>query len=227
VLDSPPAECSILKVVPVNPEAPREDKIAEAREVLASGGVVALPTETFYGLAADAFQPEAVGRVNQLKGKGAGDPVLLLLAERGQVACVCDGAPALFDDLAARFWPGPLTLVIPAAARVPAAVTGGGTTVAVRVPGLALPRLLARALERPITGVSANRTTRAPCRTASEVATAFPDGLQMILDGGASLGGAPSTIVDLSCDPPRLVREGLLPLSALRPFVGTMEHVKR
>lgn len=195
--------------------------------MLAAGGVVALPTETFYGLAADAFQAEALGRVNALKGKTAADPILLLLSDREQAAQVTDAVPALFDGLASRFWPGPLTLVVPAAPRVPREVTAGSGTVAVRVPGLGLPRFLAGALGRPISGVSANRTTRTPCRTAGEVAAAFEEGLEMILDGGPAHGGAPSTILDLCASPPRVIREGLLPLSALRPFLGGAEPVLR
>lgn len=216
-----------MRVLAVNPAAPRDDKLTEAVDVLGTGGVVALPTETFYGLAADAFCASAIRRVNALKGKTAGDPVLLLLADRSQAAQVTDRVPDLFDRLAARFWPGPLTLVVPAADRVPREVTGGGATVAVRVPGLALPRRLAAALGRPVSGVSANRTTHTPCRTAGEVARAFADGLEMILDGGPAHGGAPSTILDLCTSPPRLIRDGLLPLSALRPFLGGVEPVLR
>jgi L-threonylcarbamoyladenylate synthase len=214
-----------LRVLPVNPASPRADKLAEAVEVLAAGGVVALPTETFYGLAADAFNPEALRRVNELKRKTESDPILLLLGDRQQAAQVSESVPELFERLAARFWPGPLTLVVPATARVPAEVTGGGGTVAVRVPGLALPRRLAAALGRPISGVSANRTQQVPCRTAGEVALALADGPSMILDGGPAQGGAPSTILDLCGSPLRLIREGLLPLSALRPFLGGAEPV--
>jgi L-threonylcarbamoyladenylate synthase len=214
-------------VLPVNPASPRDDKLAEAVDVLAAGGVVALPTETFYGLAADAFQAEAMRRINALKGKTETDPILLLLADRGQAEQVTDAAPQLFRDLAARFWPGPLTLVVPAGERVPAEVTAGGATVAVRVPGLALPRHLAAALGRPVSGVSANRTKRTPCRTAGEVAAAFGDDLEMILDGGPAHGGAPSTILDLCASPPRVLREGLLPVSALRPFLGGAEPALR
>ena len=187
--------------------------------MLSGGGLVALPTETFYGLAADAFRPEALERVNALKGKAADDPLLLLLADLEQVDQVCDTIPRWFAPLAERFWPGPLTLVVPAADRVPREVTGGRGTVAVRVSGLALPRRLAGALGRPLTGPSANRTGEPPGRTAGEVAEALGDGLELILDGGAALGGAPSTIVDLSLDPPRMLREGLLPASAFEPFL--------
>ena len=210
----------ILRVLPVNPASPREDKLTEAVQTLAAGGVIALPTETFYGLAADAFNPDALRRVNALKGKTESDPILLLLGDREQASQVTDAVPELFEPLAARFWPGPLTLVVPAAPGGLVEVTGGGGTVAVRVPGLALPRRVAAALGRPISGVSANRTGRVPCRTASEVAAALDDGPEIILDGGPSQGGAPSTILDLCGDPPRVVREGLLPLSALTPFLG-------
>jgi L-threonylcarbamoyladenylate synthase len=214
-----------LRVLPVNPASPRGDKLSEAVDVLAAGGVVALPTETFYGLAADAFHADALRRVSALKRKTEADPILLLLADREQTAQVADEVPALFSGLAARFWPGPLTLVVPAASRVPREVTAGTGTVALRVPGLGLPRLLAGALGRPISGVSANRTTRAPCRTAGEVAAAFGEDLEMILDGGPATGGAPSTILDLCASPPRVIREGLLPSSALRPFLGGVEPV--
>ncbi len=108
---------------------------------------------------------------------------------------------------------------MPAAADLPAAVSAGRGTVAVRVPGLALPRKLALALGRPITGVSANRHGELPCRTATEVAAAFAEGLDWILDGGPTAGGAPSTIVDLSVTPPTVLRAGLVPASSVRSFL--------
>ena len=112
-----------------------------------------------------------------------------------------------------------MTLVVHAAAELPVDVSGRRGTVAVRVPGMPLPRRLAATLGRPITGVSANRTGQPPCRTAGEVAEALTAGLELILDGGDAPGGAPSTILDLSVDPPRLLREGLLPVSAFQPFL--------
>jgi L-threonylcarbamoyladenylate synthase len=209
-----------VRVLPVDPASPRDDKLAQAVAVLADAGVIALPTETFYGLAADAFAPPALARVNALKGKPTDSPILLLLADFAQADQVVASPPPLFGRLAERFWPGPLTMVVPAAAGVPREVSGGGTTVAVRVPGLALPRRVAAGLGRPISGVSANPTGRPPLRKASDVATFFSELLDMILDGGAAPGGAPSTILDLSGTKPRLLREGLIPLSALRPFLG-------
>ena len=208
-----------LRVLPVDPASPSDDRLARAVEVLSRGGLVALPTETFYGIAADAFQSEALARVNRLKGKAANEPVLLLVADVAQAGPLCDSLPPLFEPLTGRFWPGPLTLVVPASSRLPREATGGRGTVALRMPGLALPRRLAAALGRPLSGVSANRSGQPPCRSAGEVAEAFPEGLELILDGGAAPGGAPSTIVDLTRDPPRVLREGLLPLTALAGFL--------
>lgn len=202
----------------VDPHAPAQEALAEAVRVLAGGGIVALPTETFYGLAADAFSPRALERVNRLKGKPADEPLLLLLAGPEQVAQVCAATPPPFAALAARFWPGPLTLVLPGAPTVLDAVTGGRRGVAVRVPGLAVARGVPGALGRPVSGVSANATGRSPCRTAREVAEAFERGIDLLLDGGRAPGRAPSTIVDLCETPPRVLREGLLPVVELAPY---------
>ena len=208
-----------LRILAVNPAAARNDKLAQAVDVLAGGGVVALATETVYGLAADMSNRTALGRVNRLKEKPRGSPILLLLADRHQAEQVSDDLPATFDLLVERFWPGPLTLVVRASPSVPREITGGGDRVAIRVPGLALPRQLAAGLGRPISGVSANLTGRPPCLTAGEVARAFPEGLEMILDGGLAPGGVSSTVLDLCRTPPQVLREGLLPLTALRPFL--------
>lgn len=198
---------------------PRADRVAEAARMLERAGIVALPTETFYGLAADAFCRDALVRINVLKRKPARSPILVLLADTKQVESVASRLPERFSELAAAFWPGPLTLVVPASRDVPEEVTGGSGTVAVRVAGLALPRRIARELGRPITGPSANRHAEPPCRTAGEVAHAFGDELDAILDGGSTTAGAPSTIVDLCGARPRIVREGLLPASSLAPFL--------
>jgi L-threonylcarbamoyladenylate synthase len=125
------------------------------------------------------------------------------------------------------FWPGPLTLVVPASPGVCDEITGGLGTVAVRVPGLALPRRLARELGRPITGVSANLVGHPPCRTAADVARVFPEGVDLILDGGPTPGGAPSTILDLTTDRPTLLREGILPRSALATYLPDLTTARQ
>ena len=208
-----------MRILTVNPSEPREDRLSEAAAVLESGGLVGLPTETFYGIAADIAAPAALARINALKAKAEHSPLLVLLSETSQAEQVSGPFPERFLTLAAQFWPGPLTLVIPAAPSLAREVTGGGATVAVRVPGLALPRRLARILARPITGVSANSHGVAPCRTAAEVHRTFPEGLEMILDGGPTAGGAASTILDLSGERPLILREGLIPGSSLEPLL--------
>jgi L-threonylcarbamoyladenylate synthase len=198
---------------------PREERLAEAVKILKAAGVVALPTETFYGLAADCGNARALRLLNELKQKEEDAPILLLMADSSQVTEIAGPLPDRFEELARSFWPGPLTLVIPAAPSLPREVSGGRGTVAVRVPGLALPRRLSRALGRPITGISANLTGQPPCRTAQDVADSFETGIAMILDGGTTQGGAPSTIVDLTGDRPGILREGVLPSFSLRPFL--------
>ena len=208
-----------MQVLAVDPARPRADRLEQAVTVLSDGKLVAFPTETFYGLAADVGNPEAVSQVNPLKGKPPDGPVLVLLSDAGQVEQVADEVPPLFHTLAGLFWPGPLTLVIPASGRIARQVGGGRSTVAVRVPGLALPRLLIAELGRPITGVSANAHGAPACRTAREVAESFETGIALILDGGPTPGGAPSTLLDLSGDRPRILRAGLLPASSLKSFL--------
>jgi L-threonylcarbamoyladenylate synthase len=214
-------EGSPLRVVPVHAEAPTGPQIEEAVQALETGRVIALPTETFYGLAADGLDGAALVAVNRLKGKPDGSPVLLLLSDADQVAGVARELPESFEPLARRFWPGPLTLVLRACSSLPRAAAGGGLgTVAVRVPGLGLPRRLAAALGRPISGPSANRHGQAPPTTAAQVREAFPQGLELLLDGGPTAGTAPSTILDLTGPRPRLLREGALSSAALGEFLG-------
>jgi tRNA threonylcarbamoyl adenosine modification protein (Sua5/YciO/YrdC/YwlC family) len=177
--------------------------------------ILALPTETFYGMAVDGLDPEALSSVNELKGKAEGSPILLLVADAAQASRVSRAPGEAFAALSERFWPGPLTLVVPAAPVVPPEVSGGRGTVAVRAPGLALPRRLASRLGRPISGVSANRHGESPCRTAAEVVEAFPDGVELVLDGGPTPGRAPSTVLDLTGRAPRVLRDGALPPEAI------------
>jgi L-threonylcarbamoyladenylate synthase len=196
--------------------------LAEAVAALEAGQVLAAPTETFYGLVADAFNVQALCQLNRLKRKPADTPILVLLADPSAVHQVSDALPERFHALADMFWPGPLTLVIPAAPGVPSEISGGRGTVAVRVPGLALPRRVAARLGRPITGISANLHGEQPCRTALDVSRTFPDCLGMILDGGPTPGGAPSTILDISVSPPRILRRGIVPSSSLRALLSDM-----
>ncbi len=197
----------------------QEAEIAEAvRDHLSAGEIVALPTDTFYALAADPFNATALKRLFHLKGRVAVKPVLVLVAGPGMLSQVCRELPDLARALIEGFWPGPLTLILPARPGLSLLVTGGTETIGVRQPRQPLVcRLLSR-LGFPVTGTSANRAGGSPLCRADEVAREFSE-LPLILDAGACPGGAPSTIVDVSRDPPRLVRVGTIPAETLRKTI--------
>jgi len=189
---------------------PDETVIARAADVLRRGGIVAYPTDTLYGLAVDPRRADAVVRLFAAKGRGASAAMPLIAAslDQAQEAAVF-GVPEL--QLARAFWPGPLTIVLPARSGLAAAVLGGGTTVALRVPAHAVARALAAAFGFSITATSANRSGHPPAATGAGVAAAFDtamDLLDVLLDAGAVTGGPPSTIVEMAESGPRLVRAG-------------------
>jgi len=192
----------------VDPEQPDVRAIAAAAAVLEAGGLVAFPTESFYGLGADALDSDAVARVFEVKGRPEHKALLVLVDSidmaAGLAARVSDGARALM----ARYWPGPLTLVLEAAARVPVGLTGGGSTIGVRMPGHAVARALVRSAGRPITAPSANPSEAPPALTAAAVREYFEGRVELILDGGPTAGGAGSTVADCTVWPPRILRQG-------------------
>ena len=198
----------MTRVVAVDEPRTASDRLDEAGAVLRRGGLVAFPTESFYGLGADALDEAAVARVFQAKGRPETKPVLVLVES---VAMAEDLVADLSEEvrgLMARHWPGPLTLVLRARPHVPPALTAGTGTVGVRMPGHAIAGALVRAAGRPITAPSANPSGAAPPTTASEVRAYFPAALDLILDGGATPGGTGSTVADCTVWPPRLLRAG-------------------
>ncbi len=185
-------------------------QIETAINTLRDGGVVAIPTDTLYGLAACAFDETAVAKVFELKGRPAGMALPLLLADAEDAhRCAVDLPPA-FDRLAARFWPGALTLIARKSDAVPYAVTAGMDTVGLRVPDHPLARSVARLLGTPITGTSANRSGMPGLTTAQAVRDEFGDAIGYVLDGGDAPGGVASTVLDLSGDTPRILRQGAI-----------------
>ena len=188
--------------------------LSEAAALIRAGQVVAIPTDTVYGLAADPFQPAAVERLFRLKGRPENKPILLLVDSRFQVETLASRLPLAYHLITARFWPGPVTVILPAAPYVPERVTAGTGTVALRMPGSILTRRLIRACHVPLTGTSANRSGRPPARFAREVREQFPTTGLRVLDGGPAPRDTPSTIVDLTGEP-RIVREGAVPAEAV------------
>jgi L-threonylcarbamoyladenylate synthase len=191
-------------------ESPDAAVIARAVEVLRAGGVVAYPTDTLYGLAVDPRWADAASRLYAAKGREASVASPLVAASIDQVR-----EAAIVGErerrLAEAFWPGPLTIVMPARPAVSPSILGGGTTVAVRVPSHAVARALCAAFGFPLTATSANWSGQPPAASAADVVSAFPSGVDLLIDAGAAAGGLPSTIVEFGPSGPRLVRAGAVP----------------
>jgi L-threonylcarbamoyladenylate synthase len=190
--------------------------IESAVEVLRISGLVAYPTDTLYGLGADALNEAAVERVFEAKGRPQGMPLPLLIGEQEQLSMLTETVPEIAWKLAEAFWPGGLTLVIPVGPGVPALVTARGWKVAVRLPDHPIPRELARQLGRPITGTSANRSGGPEPTTAEEVRKQLGNAVDMILEGGPNPTGRSSTVVDITGEHPRVLRQGAVSIEALQ-----------
>jgi L-threonylcarbamoyladenylate synthase len=195
------------EVIRVDPAAPAPAVLGRAADVLRAGGLVAFPTETFYGLGASALDGAAVAAVFVVKGRAGSKPVLVLVDSVEMVerlAAVSDRARRLM----ARHWPGALTLVMTARGGLPPQLTAGTGAVGVRLSPHPVARGLVRALGGPVTAPSANPSGAPPPTTAEAVLRAFPEGIALVLDGGSTPGGQPSTVIDLSVDPPHVIRQG-------------------
>ena len=198
-----------MKIEPDSPDPVRIDYVAG---LIRSGQVIALPTDTFYGLAADPFNLYAVEEIFQMKGRPAYKPLLLLVGSVEMAEELSSGdLPGRFYSLARRFWPGPLTMVIPASRRVPLKITGNTGKVALRLPAARIPVSLVQALEIPLTGTSANPAGMKECASAQEVQQCLGERLRLIVDGGETNTLAPSTIVEVTDQGWRLIREGAIP----------------
>jgi L-threonylcarbamoyladenylate synthase len=198
----------VTRVLAVDPQAPEPAAVAEAAAALRADALVAFPTETFYGLGAAALRPTAVRRIFAVKGRPDDKPLLVLVDSVAMAETLVTVVPPRARDLMARHWPGALTLVFRAAATVPPEVTAGSGTVGLRLPDHAVARALVTALGGPVTAPSANPADRPPPTTAAAVTAYFGEGLALVLDGGPTPGGQPSTVLDVTVDPPRVIRPG-------------------
>lgn len=207
-------------VLSVDPARPDRDALRPAADAVRRGGVIAYPTETVYGLGADPFNGEAVRRAFDLKGRDAVKALILLIRDERDLPVVASEVTETARRLMAAFWPGPLTLALRASPGLPKALLGGGETVAVRVSSHPVARALTDLMEGPITSTSANRSGRPPARSASEVAAAFGDEIDLIVDAGPSADDRPSTMVDVSGTLPILIREGKIEMAAVEAVVG-------
>ena len=212
-----------MRRVFVDPASPQRDAIQEAARWILNGGVVALPTDTLYGLAADPFSASAVARVFAVKGRGAERALPLIAADAAQVDEHLGRLTAIGQQLADRFWPGPLTLLVTAAAALALDVSGGTGKVGVRVPADAVARAICAEAERPITATSANLSGEPATPDPDHVERTLGDRLDLLIDTGMTRGGAPSTIVDVTGLEPRLVRAGAISWDDIQAWLHTAQ----
>jgi len=200
-------------------EAEADALFEEAKELISSGRIMALPTETFYALAAHPFQEAALESLFALKERPPEKPVLLLVANPEMLASIVASIPESAAALIKKFWPGPLTLILPVRSDLSPWLTGGTGTVGVRQPRQAVTCRLIHSLGHPVTGTSANRSGRPPLTAAAEIDREFGNAVPLILDAGPCPGGLPSTVVDLTSAPARLVRPGAVDLAGIKGVI--------
>jgi L-threonylcarbamoyladenylate synthase len=198
-----------------------KQQIKLAVEVLKKGGLVAYPTDTVYGLGADPLNEKAVARIYEVKNRPHNSPLPLLLADKSDLLKIALIVPEIAWRLAERFWPGGLTLVVKKNVWVPANITAGGDTIAVRIPDHPVTIALIRGLGNPIVGTSANLSRKPSPVTAEEVSKQLGNKVDLIVDSGRCPGGIESTVVDVSAAFPTIVREGAIPREDITKVCGS------
>jgi L-threonylcarbamoyladenylate synthase len=204
-----------MRRVFVNPARPHRDAVQEAAKLIRQGRVVAIPTDTLYGLAANPFSSEAVRRVYEVKGRTADQPLPLVAGEIAHVVAHLGPLGAIGERLARRFWPGPLTLVVAAPPAVAREVTGGTGTVGVRVPNHPVAVAICLAVGHPVTATSANPSGRPASADPGDVEESLGRTVDLLIDAGRTPGGPPSTVVDVTGETVRLIREGAIAWSEI------------
>ena len=199
-----------------------KEKIGKAAGILRRGGLLAVPTETVYGLGADGLNEEAVRRIFEAKGRPQDNPLILHIPSAGWLERYCEDVPETAYLLAEKFWPGPLTMILKKKALVPLRTTGGLQTVGMRCPDHAVTRAIIECAGVPVAAPSANTSGRPSCTNAEAVREDMWGKIDGIVDGGACEVGVESTIIDLTVTPPQLLRPGGLPLESLREVLGAV-----
>jgi len=203
----------VLKIDRQNPDL---SLLQKAVSVIQRGEVIAFPTETFYGLGAEVFNPAAVQKIFKIKGRDHKNPILVVVSSLAQLSDLVREIPSRAEHLIARFWPGPLTLVFEASEKVPNLITAGTDKIGIRIPGDPLTHLLLRVIRVPVTATSANPSGAKSPTTAQEVLQNLGDDVTLILDAGETPGGMPSTVVDVTTSPATLIRKGQISEDLLR-----------
>lgn len=185
------------------------------RDIFKKGGIIAYPTETFYGLGVDPFNESAVNKLFKLKGRGFDKPISILVKDKNMLLAVVEEIPPAAEKLIKKFWPGPLTIIFKAKKTVPSAITGNTGKIAVRISSNPITQKLLEIIDSPITTTSANSSGKKSPVTAKEVKDYFGDKIDLIIDGGLLSGNLGSTIVDVTEEELKVIREGEIPVQTI------------
>jgi L-threonylcarbamoyladenylate synthase len=204
------------EILKIDPSHPDMALITEAVRIMRAGGVIAYPTETFYGLGADGKNEQAVEKVFLIKGRDFKNPISLIIGNRedlsGLVGNITDAARRLMEE----FWPGGLTLVFMASSAVPSRLTGSTGRIGIRISSHPIAGILAKTFSRPLTATSANLSGESECSSAAEVVQHLGNRIDAVVDGGPTAGKGGTTILDVSVHPPVVLREGIIPASLIQ-----------
>ncbi|MGQ0606567.1 MAG: L-threonylcarbamoyladenylate synthase [Candidatus Nitrosotenuis sp.] len=207
------------KILKINPKNPQVRLIRQAAKTIKSGRVVAFPTETVYGLGANALDTVSVGKIFEAKGRPSDNPLIVHISDVADIGMLADHIPSVAYDLIDRFWPGPLTLVLKKSKIVPRIVTGGLDTVAIRMPKNKIAQALIKEARVPIAAPSANVAGRPSPTTSKHVVDDLSGRISMIIDGGSTKIGIESTVIDVSTKTPILLRPGSVTLEQLQEII--------
>lgn len=203
-------------VLKIDPNDPNPKDIEKAVEVLKKGGLVGFPTDTVYGIGADTFDKKAVEQIYIAKGRDFNKPLQILISDKKELDLITDEQSQILDCLADKFMPGPLTIVIKAKKDFPRWATSGLDTVGVRMPANTLALQMIKAFGRPISATSANLSESPDPKDADEVLKYLDGKINLLLDGGPTIDNVPSTVLDITVNPPRILRQGALSEEILR-----------
>jgi L-threonylcarbamoyladenylate synthase len=209
-----------IPVIRVDPSGDFQDAVKKASDILLAGGLVVYPTESFYGFAADSTNENAIRRLFLVKKRSPGRPLLILIPSVEALDPFVAHIPTIARELIHEFWPGGLTLVFEAGQKVSPLLTAGTDKIGIRLSPHPIATALARTLGAPITGTSANISGKPACKNAGEVLSAFKEWVDLILDGGVTPGEVGSTVLDITVDPPEILREGIIQKKDLEKYIS-------
>lgn len=207
------------EVLKIGHDLSEEDILTRAVEILIAGGVIAYPTETFYGLGADATNEKAIQKIFDVKGRDFKNPVSLIIGRETDIDVLVKEAPDCAGKLMAAFWPGALTIVFSASDKVSPLLTAQTGKIGLRVSSQPLALKLVQKIKRPLTATSANPSGMPECSRVSDVVKQIGNRIDAVLDWGETTGGKTSTVVDVTCSPPAILREGMISRETIEKYV--------